>query len=687
MFIAVLDVFIQRSNALNFLRRFHDIVSDQNQCIDKKIDSLLRFGLEVFDLDIAIVSKIVDSTYIVEYVITPDDSLPVNTTFDLEGTYCVHTLAAHSALAFNQVSTSAIATHPCYLNFQLESYIGAPIRVGPQIYGTVNFSAAKASSTFTEQAYDYVELFAQWLGAEFARRAATEQLLKNNSTLIRLESVASIGTWEVDLLLNKVTWSEQTSRIYQVPMSYQPDLSTAIEFFKSGKSRDSLTSAVEAAIAGGNKWHLELELVTGEGNTVWVSSFGEAEFVDGKCVRLFGTLQDVTESVALREELKNKKALAERMLEDRSMLLAKISHELRTPLNGITGMLTTLLDEQNETRRVEKLKIALRSADILLNIINEVMDFSKINHGELKLEPNHFILKTIFVDLASIYDPLFAANNISFQTNFNISDNCWAYCDNTRLSQIVSNLLSNAYKFTKQGRVKFTVNVVEEHNQLKLKITVSDSGKGMSQSFLESLFSPFTQEGNAQANKGGSGLGLAIVKELIDYMQGTIKVHSEVNKGTEFIVEIPLEIGKEQIDSSHRGDLMVDTTGLSVLVVDDNQINRLVLDASLEKLKVEADFAVDGQDAIFKCKQKKYSLIFMDCVMPQLDGLQATKILREQNICPLTETLIVALTANTSASDKAACKEAGMDIFISKPFKYHLIEEVVVCALDKFKDK
>ncbi|NMR26006.1 response regulator [Pseudoalteromonas sp. NEC-BIFX-2020_002] len=666
---------------MNFLRRFHDIVSDQSKNFDEKIHKLLIFGLDVFNLDIAIISEIENSTYKVLYVITPDDSLTPETVFDLDGTYCVHTLTADAALTFHKASTSSIANHPCYLNFQLESYIGAPIKVGAKVFGTVNFSSPNASMPFTQEAHDYVELFAQWLGCEFARKIANEQLLKNNNTLLKLENVANIGSWEVDLVKDKIIWSEQTRRIHEVPDLYVPELDSAIAFFKVGNSRESISQAVESAIENGDKWHLELELTTANNKEIWVSTFGEAEFTNGCCIRLFGTLQDITESVMLREELKNKKAEAERMLEDRSMLLAKISHELRTPLNGITGMLTTLLDEHREEKRVEKLKVALRSADILLSIINEVLDFSKINHGELKLEPNHFLLKTIFVDLGSLYIPLFKDNKVNFQTCITIPDDCWAYCDNARLSQIVSNLLSNSLKFTEKGEVKFSADVSDLDDKYALHIEISDTGRGMTKPFLDSLFSPFTQEVDAKRSKGGTGLGLAIVKELIDYMNGTISVNSEFNSGTTFIIDIPLAVGEAQIEINQRLNVDIDATNLSVLVVDDNQINRFVLDASLEKLAIKADFAVDGEDAILKCKQRKYDLIFMDCVMPQLDGLEATKILRADNICNHESTLIVALTANTSSTDKVACKEAGMDMFISKPFKLHSIEDAVVTAI------
>ncbi|MBQ4857728.1 ATP-binding protein [Pseudoalteromonas sp. MMG007] len=667
---------------MNFLRRFHDIVSNQTLDFEDKIYNLLNFGLDVFNLEVGIVSKIDESSYVVLHAITPDNALLSGTVFDLQGTYCVHTLKAGSALAFHKASQSAIANHPCYINFQLESYIGAPIKIGDEIFGTVNFSSAKDSLAFNDDAYDYIELFAQWLGSELARSQTKEQLIKNSNTLLKLESVANIGTWEVDLIENKIYWSEQTKRIHQVSSDYQPVIEDALEFYKEGTSRESISQAVKNATEKGDKWHLDLQIVTAKNQTLWISTFGEAEFDGDRCIRLFGTFQDVTESILLREELKQKQAQAERLLEDRSMLLAKISHELRTPLNGITGMLTTLIDEHSEEVRAEKIKVALRSADILLNIINEVLDFSKINHGELKLEPTDFLLKTIFTDLTSLYTPLFKNTHVALKVENTIDDSFWAFSDNTRLSQITSNLLSNALKFTESGSVLLKTSIEHAKKSQSLNIEVADTGRGMSKGFLESLFSPFSQEVDAKNSKGGTGLGLAIVKELVEYMGGTICVKSTPNEGTTFLLNIPIELGKEQKQDSLIAAQDTDGSELSVLVVDDNDINRLVLHASLSKLNIKADSAVDGQDAILKCKQKHYDLIFMDCIMPILDGFEATKQLRADNICPKHETYIVAITANTSSQDKLACQQAGMDMFISKPFKLPTLEKAVINALE-----
>tara|TARA_B100001063_G_scaffold123413_1_gene115177 strand:- start:1043 stop:3034 length:1992 start_codon:yes stop_codon:yes gene_type:complete len=653
---------------------------------DDKTQKLLNFGLKVFGLDLAIISEVQERIYTVLYAVTPDNGLAIGTQFNLNDTYCVHTLNAGSALAFHNVSQSEIADHPCFTNFQLESYIGAPIKVGNEVFGTVNFSSANQSPVFTDQAYDYIELFAQWLGAEFARNQTKDRLTKNSNSLLKLESVANIGTWEVDIAHNKIYWSRQTKLIHEVDENYQPMMETAINFYKEGSSRENITKAVELAVGKGEKWNLELEIVTANNNNIWVSTFGEAEFEGDTCVRLFGTFQDITESMRLREELKSKKAEAERLLFDRSMLFAKISHELRTPLNGITGMLTNLIDEHDPENRTEKIKVALRSSDILLNIINEVLDFSKINHGELKLEPNNVLLKTVFTDLVSLYTPLFTEKRVALEVKNEINDDCWAFFDNTRLSQITSNLLSNALKFTEQGIVKLDTFLTNTDGDLSLTITVTDSGRGMTPEFLKSLFSPFTQEVDSKNTKGGTGLGLAIVKELVQYMGGQIEVSSEINKGSTFSVYIPITRGEEQIlEDKPLANINIDTNELSVLVVDDNDINRLVLNASLNKLDINPDFAVDGQDAVLKCKQKPYDLIFMDCIMPILDGFEATKQLREQNICPTNKTYIVALTANTSSQDKLACKQAGMDLFISKPFKMYSLESAIASAIKTVK--
>lgn len=669
--------------ALNFLRTFHDIVSDQQLQFGEKAQRLLQFGLDIFKLDIGIISRISGDEYTIAHVISPNNELQPGMSFDINNTYCVDTLNTNSVIAYHHVGESNVSAHPCYQTMQLESYIGVPIKVGEKSIGTLNFSSATPAPTFTTEQKDYIELFAQWLGSEIARNNTVKTLKRNNRKYTKLERVGNIGSWEVDIDKNRLTWSDQTRVIHEVDDDFEPHVETAIEFYREGASRESITKAVEHGMQTGEPWFLELQLVTAKGNEIWVSTHGEAEFKDGRCIRLFGTFQDVTEAVEMRKALEKQKQEAEALLDQRSKLLAKISHELRTPLNGITGMLSTLMDEQNTDKRNEKIALARRSSDTLLRLINEVLDYSKINYGELKLEPSHFLLKTVFTDLVSMYHPVCKDRQTNLEHALNIADDCWVYFDSTRLSQIVSNLLSNAAKFTENGGVKLKVSAKAQTDKVNLLISVSDTGIGMTDETLGALFKPFSQGApNITLKYGGTGLGLSIVKELIDRMDGQIHVKSQFGQGTTFTVALSVPIGSEVQDSiDDPADLDLDTTGLRVLVVDDNEINRLVMESYLHKFNVDAKYAMDGQDAIYKCQEYDFDLIFMDCIMPEVDGFEATKRLRQDNIIS-TKTIVAALTANTSDADKAACKAAGMNLFLSKPVKTNMVKQALKAAID-----
>ncbi|WP_016956622.1 hybrid sensor histidine kinase/response regulator [Catenovulum agarivorans] len=671
--------------ALSFLRTFHNIVTDQTLKFEDKVHSLLTFGLQVFELDIAIISKIQQHNYRVEYVACFNNELAAGAEFPLGNTYCVHTLKAGQALAFHHAGESEIATHPCYQGFQLESYIGAPIQVDGNSIGTVNFSATKISQPFTQQHIDYIELFAQWLGAEIARRKTIEQLEQNNQTLGKLEQAANIGTWQLDLTNNALEWSQQTKIIHEVAQSYQPELATALTFYNEGTSRQTIQQAVEDAINSGEGWNLELEITTAKNKLIWIATQGSAEFENGKCVRLFGTVQDITDAVELKNMLARQKEAAELMLNERSKLFAKISHELRTPLNGIVGMLNAAMTEQNPQELKQQLTVALRSSDILLSIINEVLDYSKISHGELKLEPSHFLLKDVFNDLTNLFTSVCTNKSIQLNSHLQIADDVAVYFDSTRLSQIVSNLLSNAIKFTEQGAVTLSVVACKSDKSAEyvdLNIAVSDTGIGMTAETITALFKPFNQgASNITQKYGGTGLGLSIVKELIEMMQGQVSVSSEFGHGSTFNIRLQLPVGSVQAQThiTDTADNEIDLSSLAVLVVDDNEINRIVMTSCLSQFNINADIAIDGKDAVEKCRAEKYDLIFMDCIMPIMDGWQATQVLRADKL--VTEkAIIAALTANTSESDQLKCEQAGMNLFITKPVQNTAIKNALASA-------
>jgi CheY-like chemotaxis protein len=242
--------------------------------------------------------------------------------------------------------------------------------------------------------------------------------------------------------------------------------------------------------------------------------------------------------------------------------------------------------------------------------------------------------------------------------------------DANRIGQIISKLLHNAIKFTSRGHISIQLTLREALTEPNLLISIEDTGEGMDEATKTSLFTPFIQGQKQSAIKGsGTGLGLSIVKQLVDKMDGEIDIRSEINVGTAFDVVIPVTLtdakqGLLDHDDALSSSLL--SIPLSILVVDDNDINRIVLASMLEKYNFIADEAEDGQVAIQKAREKDYDLIFMDCAMPVLDGVSATKIILEEGLIR-SQGSIVAVTANTSEEDREACKEAGMSAFLCKP--------------------
>ncbi|KZN32386.1 hybrid sensor histidine kinase/response regulator [Pseudoalteromonas luteoviolacea] len=670
---------------MSFLRQFHTIVSDQALSTDEKIQCLLKFGLEVFSLDIAIVSEVVGSNYVILYVESENPDLTPKCTFDLGGTYCTHTLKANKALSFHHAGESVISTHPCYTNFQLESYIGAPIRVGNKTLGTVNFSSAKVSEPFTCEHVDYVELFAQWLGSEFARRQAESVLYNNYKTLQKMEEVASIGSWRIDLESNEVFWSDQTKFIHDVYTHEKPTLDKWLSFFEKANCRQKFSNALADAINSGTPWEIELEVVTKNRRHIWVSCHGEAQFNEDKCVSLFGSVQDITQSVELRETLKAQRKEAEMLLDERSHFLSKISHEMRTPLNGISGLLINSLDEQNADKRTENVQLALRSADILLGLVNEVLDFSKISQEGLSLSPHPTDLSIVISDIVELYKQLIEEPNVQFEADINLTRGCTILCDSVRLNQIITNLLSNSLKFTSQGKIKLSVHTHNTNTGIVLHVIVSDSGIGMSQTSLATLFQPFKQgEEDIGSRYGGTGLGMSIVKELIEVMNGQIEVQSTLGEGSRFKVSIPFTNASINTHDDTIQCEAFDASKLTVLVVEDNEINQKVMEAFLQKFNVTSDFASNGEIALQKCATKSYDLVFMDSIMPVMDGLTTARNLIKKKLLP-NHAHIVALTGNTSADDKAAYELAGMQDVLSKPIELMPLAEALSNCLENLQ--
>lgn len=524
-----------------------------------------------------------------------------------------------------------------------------------------------------------LELIDGWMESLLFHDARNDSM-RNQALYEKLQSVANIGTWEVDLVNDTISWSSQTRVIHEVEDSYQPDMETAIYFYKEGFDRDEISRHIKCTIETGAPWSSILKLVTAKGNEVWVESHGMAEMIDGVCVRLFGTFQNVSKSMELRLALDKQRAEAVEAYNARGELLSRISHELRTPLNGITGMLQALRFEQREKIRKKKAELALRSANKLLQLINDVLDYTEISNGRFTLSPSDFCALALVEDIIDVFKPLSEEKGLTLYTQVDVPKNTYLKGDTARIGQVIDNLISNAVKYTHQGHVRVHLSLDKSEACPAIHIRVEDTGEGMSKDTVKSIFTPLIHGDKTSVSRNtGSGLGLTIVKQIVDKMGGKINVNTALGNGSVFEASLPVEYASCTEESSNAVSCIPKRllkVPLSLLVVDDNDINRMVLKSMLEQYNYYADQAEDGQVAIDKAKNRRYDIIFMDCAMPVLDGVSATKEILEKGYLA-EHGKIVAVTANTTDADKAACENAGMAAFLSKPLDQSAISSIL----------
>lgn len=385
-------------------------------------------------------------------------------------------------------------------------------------------------------------------------------------------------------------------------------------------------------------------------------------------------------------ELQIAKEAAEKTNFLKSLFLATMSHEIRTPMNGIVGVAELLKTTKLTEEQKDLLKIMTISGNNLLAIINDILDISKIEAGEIKLEKIKFNLKQILNETIDLLN--FKAkeqfNELISDISSEIPD--FYYGDPLRIKQIITNLLNNSLKFTENGKVTLRIELKSViNNKYKLKISIEDTGIGISEEGKEKLFKTFSQVSKSTQRKyGGTGLGLAISKNLIEMMGGNIFVESEVGKGSVFWFIIELESARiqEGINEEEKSEIKnseLPDRKLKVLLVDDNKINQKIGLGVLKPFNYEVVVAENGLEAIEFFKKHKPDIVLMDIQMPVMDGFQATMGIRKfERDNKLKHTKIVALTANAVGDEREKCFDAGMDDFIAKPFKINDIKSVLI---------
>jgi signal transduction histidine kinase len=346
--------------------------------------------------------------------------------------------------------------------------------------------------------------------------------------------------------------------------------------------------------------------------------------------------------------------------------LSNMSHELRTPLNGIIGTTNLLMHEPATPSQQKYYDVLRHTSDHMLHLVNHILDFSKINEGKLNLDRNIFNLKHIITKLCSVYSAQNTQEQVVF--NFEIDEelNKDVISDDLRLKQILFNLLSNAFKFTKKGTITLRSILLSSTNEkMFIRFSVQDTGIGIQPEQLGKIFESFEQaDSSTTRNFGGTGLGLSISKQLVGLMGGKLQVESEYKKGSTFFFDLEFEINNTAVAKEIEQENIKNLNGLRILVAEDNKVNMMVLLSFLKKWNVQFTDTVNGMQAMEHYKKSDYDLILMDLEMPEMDGYSAIQEIRKLD----TTTPVIAFTAALYDGMATDLKSKGFDDYLHKPF-------------------
>lgn len=383
---------------------------------------------------------------------------------------------------------------------------------------------------------------------------------------------------------------------------------------------------------------------------------------------------EIKERRKTEEKLKHKTIEAESANKAKSDFLANMSHELRTPLNGVLGMNTLLMSTSLDTEQKTYVDTIETSSRELLKLITDILDFSRIEAGSLRLDNKNFDLYRFMKDFHRFFS--FQAEQKDLKLNLHIQDRVpqWIICDPGRLNQILANIVDNSIKFTNQGWIDISVDLQHRSlNDVSLLFTVKDTGPGLPGKNTERLFDSFTQGDSSTTKKfGGTGLGLSIARQLCRLMNGDIQATNHPEKGAVFYFTIACKASKHEAVKKPLADQNVLNRKRCgrILLVEDNAINRKVATGILKKSGFQVDIAENGEEALTHLKKTKFDAVLMDCRMPVMDGYEATRKIRLKETGVLQpEIPVIALTANAMEGDEKKCRDAGMNDYLSKPVK------------------
>lgn len=522
-------------------------------------------------------------------------------------------------------------------------------------------------------------------------KETNDELNRAQSTIYEIQNLAHLGSLVFDFEAKTIKASKEVYNIWEIP--YSRDKVDAGLFFEriTAQDQNRVKELMDKAAQSGEKFDCIFSLKSGKDSPKTVQARGKVRKKEGGKIEFLGAVMDISGRIRDEKQMLKAKEKVEKASRAKSQFLANMSHEIRTPLNAILGIGYLVEKTQLNEKQRNYIKQIGISAYTLLEIINDILDFSKIEADKMKLESLPFGLDQLIFEVKGLFEGTAEEKNIRFSVKKDKEIPNGLIGDKLRIKQIIVNFLSNSFKFTDSGEVLLIFELLKLKEQsVFMKVSVKDTGTGIKKEDLKKLFKEFSQgDESITRNYGGTGLGLVICKKLLSMMNSDIQLETKEDKGSTFAFEVELPLAKDfktdkdpESREKTRTVLKAPDGKNSILVVDDNEINRRIAQDILKDWNFEVDFAVNGKDALLKISQdnNSYNLVLMDIQMPIMDGITATKKIKEQK--RFKELPVIALSADSisleeqNIFDDSLLKPIEVKELVKKLGKYFGMVEV-----------
>lgn len=665
------------------------ISSNLRQNANSLLDNLTLLAAETLGADFALIAEVPDSGHARSLSMCARGKIVANRRFSLWGSPCSE-VASGVTRCLERDAATQYPNAAWLRRNQVDGYLGVPLLDKQQnSFGFISVSYCRPIPDI-QFATDTLQLFALQITAELERSRAIDALQDQKQRLLDAQSISHIGDWRWHLPDNHFSWSDEMYRITATDKSlFTPTFSSILTTLIHPDDRHLFKMTMQNGVRSGTI-DFRHRIVLNDNQLRHVHQRGKViRDTQHKIVGIQGTMQDITDRLHTEQRLLEAKQQAEQATRVKSEFLANMSHEIRTPMNAIIGLVELCLNSKINVKQRDYLERVETASRSLMTIIDDILDFSKMEAGKLNLESTPFLLEEVLDNVFSTMSELCASKGIKLIIPPAHQNYHAVIGDPQRLRQVFINLIGNAIKFTEAGEVRvYITEIGRSEQQTHLQFSISDTGIGMNAEKQAKLFQAFSQgDSSITRNYGGTGLGLIISKQLVEQMGGTISVFSQEHIGSTFTFSVKLGItclaSVRQAQCQQRRPV-VDTqklqriSGAKVLLVEDNEVNRIVAIELLEQAHVKVDTAENGEIALSKLKQNSYDCVLMDVQMPVMDGYETTKQLRSIPGCHALP--VIAMTANAMSNDRDRCVQADMNDFISKP----ILPEKLYAALIKW---